>query len=408
MAVMANKWRQDFPLIYRQTQGEHPLVYLDTGATSQKPQVVIDTLYDFYKSQYGTVNRAVYSLAAQATERYQAVRELTRSFLHAESVDEIIFTRGTTESINFIAYSFGKAFIQAGDEILIPEIEHHANIVPWQIMAEDRGAVIKVVPVNDQGELCLDSYKQLLGPRTKLVAIAHVSNSLGTIHPIKEIAQLAHENGSKILVDGAQAAPQIPVNVQELDADFYVFSPHKTYGPTGVGVLYGKKALLDQLPPPQGGGDMIDQVTFEKTTYATAPIKFEAGTPMIAQVIGMGAALRYLLDCGLDSIFTHEQELMHYATKQLLEIPGLRILGTAAQKAAIITFVIESAHHLDIGTLLDLRGVAIRTGHHCAQPAMARFGVTGACRVSFGLYNTLEDVDLFIGHLKAVLTMLKP
>lgn len=392
-------WRQDFP-IFQESGGHKPLTYLDTAATSQKPQVVIDTISKFYSHDYGTVNRAVYSLAAQATERYQAVRHTVQRFINAESPEEIVFTRGTTESINFVAYAFGKAFIQEGDEILIPEIEHHSNIVPWQLMAEDRGACVRSLPVKDDGSLCLESYKGALSSKTKLVAIAHVSNSLGTVHPIKTIVGLAHGVGAKVFVDGAQAAPQVLVDVQDLDADFYAFSAHKAYGPTGVGVLYGKFALLEQLPPAHGGGDMIDQVSFEKTTYAPPPIKFEPGTPPIAQVLGMGAACQYLMDIGMQKVHCYEQNLLYYATTELKQIPGLCIIGHAPQKVGIVSFVVEGVHHLDLGTLLDLEGFAIRTGHHCTQPAMKRFGVSGTCRLSFGIYNTLSEIDHFIISLK--------
>lgn len=397
--------RQDFPVLQQHSNG-HPLIYLDTAATAQKPKLVIDSMRDFLEHSYGTVNRAVYDLAAQATDSYQQARDQVRKFINAAKSCEVIFTRGTTESINFVAYSFGKAFIQEGDEILISEIEHHANIVSWQIMCEDRGAQLKVIPVNDRAEILMDEYQRLLNPKVKLVAVGHMSNAFGTIHPIKQIVELAHEAGAKVLVDGAQAAPQIPVDVQDLDVDFYVFSGHKVYGPTGVGVLYGKEDLLNRLPPAQGGGDMIDEVTFEKTTYTILPSKFEAGTPMITEALGLAAALEYLSAIGMDRIAAWEHDLVLYCTEQLQEIPGLRILGTAENKGGIVSFVVDGAHHLDIGTLLDLKGVAVRTGHHCAQPGMRRFGVTGTIRVSFGLYNNRSDVDRFVESLKAVLKTL--
>ncbi len=398
--------RDDFPMLKKTMHGK-PLVYFDTAATAQKPIQVIDAMYDFYHDHYGTVHRAVYELSVHSTLAFQQAREKVRAFLNAAHHEEIIFTRGTTESINMIAYSFGKAFIQPGDEIIISEIEHHSNIVPWQMLCEDRGAVLKTIPVNDQGELLLDAYKALLSNKTKIVAIAHVSNVLGTIHPIKEIISLAHSCGAKVLIDGAQAAPYMPVDLQELDADFYVFSGHKVYGPTGIGILYGKRALLDAMPPSQGGGDMIETVTLEKSTYNVLPMKFEAGTPMIAEVIGLGAAIDYLNRIGLHNIQKWEQTLLAHATKELLKIDGLRIIGTAKEKGGIISFVVQGVHSLDIGTMMDLRGIAIRTGHHCAQPAMCRFGVEGTARLSFGLYNTIEEVDYFILSLKEIIALLK-
>lgn len=398
--------RDDFPMLKKTMHGK-PLVYFDTAATAQKPIHVINAMYDFYHDHYGTVHRAVYELSVHSTLAFQQAREKVRAFLNAAHHEEIIFTRGTTESINMIAYSFGKAFIQPGDEIIISEIEHHSNIVPWQMLCEDRGAVLKTIPVNDQGELLLDAYKALLSNKTKIVAIAHVSNVLGTIHPIKEIISLAHSCGAKVLIDGAQAAPYMPVDLQELDADFYVFSGHKVYGPTGIGILYGKRALLDAMPPSQGGGDMIETVTLEKSTYNVLPMKFEAGTPMIAEVIGLGAAIDYLNRIGLHNIQKWEQTLLAHATKELLKIDGLRIIGTAKEKGGIISFVVEGVHSLDIGTMMDLRGIAIRTGHHCAQPAMCRFGVEGTARLSFGLYNTIEEVDYFILSLKEIIALLK-
>lgn len=400
------KYREDFPMLQRMMHGK-PLIYLDSAATAQKPDQVIDTMTRFYREQYGTVHRAVYELAVHATQEYQVIREKIQRFLNAAHPEEIIYTRGTTESINLVAYSFGKAFCKPGDEIIVSEMEHHSNIVPWQILCEDRGAVLKVIPMNDRGELDLDAYKQLLTPRTKLVAVSHISNALGTVNPIKEMVRLAHASGAKVLVDGAQAAPHTRVDVQDLDADFYVFSGHKLMGPTGIGVLYGKADLLSAMPPYQGGGDMIESVTFQKTTYNVLPMKFEAGTPMITEVMGLGAAIDYLSGIGLDAIHDWEQELLRYATAQIVEIEGLRIIGTAKEKAAIISFVVEGIHHLDIGTMLDLRGVAVRTGHHCAQPVMRHFGVTGTSRASFALYNSKKDVDTFIQALREVIQLLK-
>lgn len=396
--------RKDFPMLSKTMHGK-PLIYFDSAATAQKPQSVIDAMTHFYQEQYGTVHRAVYELSVHATEQYQKIRQKTASFLNAAFPEEIIYTRGTTESINMVAYSFGKAFIKPGDEIVITEMEHHSNIVPWQILCEDRKAVLKVVPINDRGELLMDEYKKLLNAKTKLVAVAHVSNALGTVNPIKEIVSLAHAAGAKVLVDGAQSAPHMSIDVQDLDADFYVFSGHKLYGPTGIGILYGKKSLLEAMPPYQGGGDMIESVTFPKTTYNVLPMKFEAGTPMIAEVIGLGAAIDYVNGVGIERMHRHELKLLEYATAEMLKIKGLRVIGTAKEKGAIISFVVDGVHPLDLGTMLDLRGVAIRTGHHCAQPAMRHFGVTGTARVSFACYNTLEEVDHFVEALRGVLRL---
>lgn len=391
----------------RQQMHGKPLIYFDSAATAQKPQIVINAISDFYQNHYGTVHRAVYELAMFSTEKYQSVRQQIKRYLNAKRPEEIIFTRGTTESINLIAYSFGKAFIKPGDEILISAMEHHSNIVPWQIACEDRGAILKVIPMNDKGELILEEYEKLLTPRTRLVAISHISNSLGTINPIKQMAALAHQSGAKILVDGAQSAPHMKIDVQDLDVDFFVFSGHKVYGPTGIGVLYGKADLLEYMPPYQGGGDMIEKVSFAKTTYNVLPLKFEAGTPMIAEVIGLGAALQYLENIGLDEIQLWEHSLHKRATDQMQNIPGVTIKGTAKDKSAVISFVVEGVHPLDIGTLLDLKGIAIRTGHHCAQPVMQHFGVTSMARLSFGLYNTPEEVDIVIEALGEVISQLR-
>lgn len=399
--------RKDFPMLQKSMHGK-PLIYFDSAATAQKPQVVIDAMTNFYQNQYATVHRAIYEIAVHSSQEYEASRQKLKTFLHAAQVEEIIFTRGTTESINLVAYSFGKAFIKPGDEILISAMEHHSNIVPWQLLCEDRGAVLKVIPINEKGELRLDEYQRLLSPKTRLVAITHISNSLGTLNPIKEMVRIAHQAGAKVLVDGAQAAPHIPIDVQDLDVDFYVFSGHKLFGPTGIGVLYGKADLLNQMPPYQGGGDMIDCVTFEKTTYNVLPLKFEAGTPLIAEVIGLGVAVDYLSQIGMEAIQEWEHQLLLYATKRMEQIPGVRILGTAEQKGAIISFVIEGVHALDVGTMIDLKGVAIRTGHHCAQPVMNFFGVPAAARASFAFYNTFEEIDQFIMALQDVIRVLKP
>lgn len=398
--------RQDFPMLGKTMHG-HPLVYLDSAATSQKPQVVIDCIYDFYRNHYGTVHRAVYELAIRSSEDYQKTRQKVKAFLNASQVEEIIFTRGTTESINMVAYSFGKAFVRPGDEILISAMEHHSNIVPWQLLCEDRGATLKVIPMNEKGELLLDEYAKLLSPKTKLVAVTHVANSLGTINPIKEIVEKAHEAGAKVLVDGAQSAPHLKIDVQELGVDFFVFSGHKLMGPTGIGILYGKAEILDLMPPYQGGGDMIETVTFSKTTYNVLPLKFEAGTPMIAEVMGLGAAIDYLNQIGLDRIQAYEHRLLDYATDKLSQIPGLRIIGQADQKGALISFVIDGIHSLDIGTLLDLKGIAVRTGHHCAQPVMKFFNVPATARASFAFYNTFEEIDQLDQALRDSITRLK-
>jgi cysteine desulfurase / selenocysteine lyase len=397
--------RRDFPMLAQQMNGK-PLVYFDSAATAQKPQAVIDAISQFYHSHYGTVHRAVYDLARFATEQYQHVREQVRDFLGAEKTEEIIYTRGTTESINLVAYSYGKAFISPGDEILISEMEHHSNIVPWQILCEDRGAVLKVIPMRDNGELDLAAYANLLSEKTRLVAVCHVSNTLGTVNPVKKMIEQAHQAGAHFLVDGAQAAPHMPVNVRDLDCDFYVFSGHKAFGPTGIGILYGKEELLDRLPPYQGGGDMIEKVTFEKTTYNTLPLKFEAGTPMIAEVIGLGAAISYLTQIGMDVIHEYEQALLHHANERLKEIGKLKIIGNAAEKSAIISFLVEDAHPLDLGTFLDFQGVAVRTGHHCTQPIMQRFGIPGTTRASFAFYNTKAEIDYFVETLKTVIQKL--
>jgi cysteine desulfurase/selenocysteine lyase len=398
--------RQDFPMLSKRMHGK-PLIYFDSAATAQKPMSVIEAIKSFYQDHYGTVHRAVYELAVRSTEDYQKVRQKVRAFLHAAKDEEIIFTRGTTESINMVAYSFGKAFVQPGDEILISAMEHHSNIVPWQILCEDRGAALKVIPMNEKGELLLEEYAKLLNPRTRLVAVTHISNSLGTLNPIKQIVSMAHQAGAKVLVDGAQSAPHLKVDVQDLDVDFFVFSGHKIMGPTGIGILYGKSELLNQMPPYQGGGDMIESVSFSKTTYNILPFKFEAGTPMIAEVMGLGAAIDYIQSVGIEAIQSWEHELLKHATEQMEKIPGLKIIGQAPQKGALMSFIMEGIHPLDIGTFLDLRGIAIRTGHHCAQPVMRFFNLPATARASFACYNTKEEVDLFVASLRDAVRLLK-
>lgn len=398
--------RDDFPMLKKSMHGK-PLIYLDSAATAQKPRAVIDALTNFYANDYGTVHRAVYELSVNATIEYQEVRQKIAKLLNAEKTEEIIFTRGTTESINMVAYSFGKAFMNPGDEILISEMEHHSNIVPWQILCEERKAVLKVAPMDDSGALKMKEFANLLTAKTKLIAVTHVSNALGTVNPIKEIVSLARKAGAKVLVDGAQSAPHMGVDVQDLDVDFFVFSGHKFYGPTGIGILYGKAGLLDFMPPYQGGGDMIEKVTFEKTTYNIPPMKFEAGTPMIAQVIGLGAAIDYVEVLGLDRIRLYEHTLLLHATEAISAIEGLRIIGTARDKGAILSFVVEGIHPLDLGTMLDLHGVAIRTGHHCAQPVMRHFGLPSTARASFAFYNNIDEIDRFAEALHSVVKVLR-
>lgn len=382
------------------------LIYFDTAATAQKPQIVIDALCDFYSTHYGTVNRGVYKLARESTELYHEARKKIQRFIHARFLEEIIFTRGTTASLNLLARSYGAAFLRAGDAIMISEIEHHSNIVPWQMVCEERGSVLRIVPVNDAGELIFEEFLNQLDEKVKLVSIAHLSNVLGTLNPVKEIIDEAHRVGAHVCLDGAQAIAHLPLDVEALDVDFYAFSGHKLYGPTGVGVLYGKRELLEKMPPIEGGGDMIQSVTLRETTVNRLPVKFEAGTPMIAEVIALGAAIDYLSEIGMDTIASWEQELLAYATKKLSRVEGLKIIGTAAKKGAIINFVVEGTHPLDLATLLDCRGIAIRTGHHCSQPALERFGVKSTARISFGLYNTFEEIDQFVASLQAILSFL--
>ena len=384
--------REEFPALKQLVHGK-PLVYLDNAATTQKPQLVIDAITHFYQEDCSNIHRGVHLLSERATKAYEDARLAVQQFINAADPAEVIFVRGTTEAINLVAHSYGRTHVQAGDAVLISAMEHHSNIVPWQILCEERGARLRVVPMNGRGELLLDEYEKLLTPRTKLVTVSHVSNALGTVNPVREIIAMAHEHGIPVLVDGAQAVPHLQVDVQELDCDFYAFSGHKTYGPTGVGVLYGKKRLLEAMPPYQGGGDMISSVTFEKTTYNRLPFKFEAGTPNIAGVIGLGAAVEYLRRIAVDRVAAHENHLLTYATERISSLPGVRLIGTAQEKAAVLSFVLEGVHPHDIGTVLDQEGIAVRTGHHCAQPVMQFFGVPATARASFALYNTEEEVD---------------
>ena len=383
-----------------------PLVYFDNAATSQKPQVVIDTLMRYYEEENSNIHRGVHYLSERATQAYEAARVKVQHFLNAAHHREIIFVRGTTEGINLVSSTYGPMKVGPGDEILISTMEHHSNIVPWQILCEKTGGVLRVIPINDAGEIILGEYEKLLTPRTKIVALTHVSNALGTINPVRKMIDLAHAQGIPVLIDGAQAVPHMKVDVRELDADFYTFSAHKMFGPTGVGILYGKTKLLDAMPPYQGGGDMIKSVTFEKTIYNDLPYKFEAGTPSIAGGIGLGAAIDYMNELDMAGVAAFEQELLSYATRLVGEIPGLRIIGTAREKAGVLSFVIEGIHPHDIGTILDDEGIAIRTGHHCAQPVMQRFGVPATARASFAFYNTKEEIDVFIGALRKVIEVL--
>ncbi len=391
-ASLAERVRQDFPIL-RQTVYGKPLIYLDNAATSQKPQSVIDAITGFYTRDCANVHRGVYLLSERATDSYEAARGKVQRFLNAADVREIVFVRGATEGINLVAQSFVKPRLAAGDEVLITAMEHHSNIVPWQIVTAEREAHLRVAPINDRGELILEEFERLLGPRTRFVSVTHVSNALGSINPVRQIVEMAHARGVPVLIDGAQAAPHARLDMLGLDCDFYVFSGHKVYGPTGIGVLYGKAAHLQDMPPYQGGGDMIRSVTFEKTEYNVPPYKFEAGTPNIAGAIGLGAAIDYVESVGLAGITAHEGELLCHATGALVAIPGVRIVGTSRQKAAVISFVIEGVHAHDVATILDREGIAVRAGHHCAQPVMERFGLAATARASFAMYNTIEEVD---------------
>ncbi|MBT8045646.1 MAG: cysteine desulfurase [Pontiella sp.] len=396
--------RNDFPILERSIHGK-PLVYLDNGASVQRPVQVIRAIEQLYQENYANVHRGVHTLSQESTRLFDDARVKVRGFIHAACVHEVIFTSGTTESINLVAQSYARPRLQKGDEILITHMEHHSNIVPWQIVCEQTGAQLKVVPISDKGELEMDRFAELLSEKTKLVSVVHISNALGTVNPVKQIIDAAHAIGVPVLVDGAQAAPHIPVDVQKLDADFYAFSGHKVYGPTGVGVLYGKEALLKEMPPYQGGGDMILSVSFEGTTYNQLPYKFEAGTPNIAGVIGLGAAVDYVQKIGLGAIAAHEHGLLEYATAKLRQINGLRIIGEADQKAGLISFVLDAVHPHDIGTMLDAEGVAIRAGHHCAQPIMERYGVPATARASFAMYNTFQEIDVLAEAIQKTIKM---
>ena len=399
--------RKDFPILDREVHGK-PLVYLDNAATSQTPRQVIEVFDHYYSQMNANIHRGLHTLADEATAAFEGTRETVRAFVNAASTREIVFTRGTTEAINLVAQSWGRANLGPGDEVLISQLEHHSNIVPWQLLAAERGFTIKVIPVDERGALDQDAYRDLIGERTRLVAVNHVSNALGTINPVAEMARIAHQHDALILVDGAQAAPHEPIDVQAIGADFYAFSGHKVYGPTGAGVLYGREALLEAMPPWQGGGEMIATVSFETpTTFAAIPHKFEAGTPAIAEVIALGRAIEWVNSIGLEHISAWEHRLLEHATESVAAVDGLRVLGTAPDKAGVLSFVVDGVHSQDIGLLIDQLGVAIRTGHHCAQPLLAQFGVDATCRASFAAYNTPEEVDVLVESLQRVISMLR-
>lgn len=398
------KVRDDFPILSR-TVYDRPLVYLDNAATTQKPLCVLDAMRDEYLNVNANVHRGVHYLSQQATDLHEAARETVRRFINAPKTEEIIFTRGTTESINLVVSSFCEEFMGEGDEVIVSVMEHHSNIVPWQLQAAKRGIALKVIPIDDSGNLLMDEYEKLFSDRTKIVSVAHVSNTLGTVNPVKDIVRIAHEHGVPVMVDGAQSTPHFKVDVQDLDCDFFAFSGHKIYGPTGVGALYGKEEWLDRLPPYQGGGEMIESVSFERTVFERLPFKFEAGTPDYVATHGLATALNYVSALGMDNIAAHERELTAYCMEQMQTIPGIRLFGTTPDKDAVVSFLVGDIHHLDMGTLLDRLGIAVRTGHHCAQPVMDRLGVQGVVRASFALYNTKEEIDALVSGVKRVATM---
>lgn len=398
--------RKQFPVLHQKVNGRD-LVYFDNAATNQKPEVVINALTEYYREYNANIHRGIHTLAEKATKAYETTRVLAKAFINAASEQEIIFVRGVTEAINLVAASYGKTFIQAGDEIIISALEHHSNIVPWQFVSESKGAILKVINVTDSGELDLEHYKTLLSPKTKLVAVNHASNSLGTINPIRQIIDLAHAQGAVTLIDGAQAGAHLEIDVQALNCDFYCLSSHKMFGPTGTGILYGKKNLLESMPPYQGGGEMIKSVTFQKTTYNDLPYKFEAGTPNIADVIAFGKAIEFINGLGKDAIAAHEHELLRYATEKIKTLPHVRVIGEAKEKVGVLSFTIEGIHPFDIGQMLDARGIAVRTGHHCTEPLMARFGIEGTVRASFSVYNTKAEVDQLMEGLDRIIKFMK-
>ncbi|MDQ2657689.1 MAG: cysteine desulfurase [Bacteroidota bacterium] len=398
--------RKEFPVLHQQVNGRD-LVYFDNAATNQKPKRVIDALVDYYTGYNANIHRGIHTLAEKATREFERTRESVKNFINAASSQEIIFTRGVTESINLVAATYGRAFVKEGDEIIISTLEHHSNIVPWQFVCEAKNATLKVIPVTREGELDLDVFRRHLSSRTKIVAVNHASNSLGTINPIKEIIRLAHDAGAVVLIDGAQAGAHIAIDVQDLDCDFYCLSSHKMYGPTGAGILYGKKALLEKMPPYQGGGEMIKEVTFEKTTYNDLPYKFEAGTPNIADVIALRHAIEFILEIGHDNIAEHERELLAYATSRIAKLDNVTPIGTAANKVGVLAFTVKGIHHFDVGQMLDARGIAVRTGHHCTQPLMECYGIEGTVRASFAVYNTKKEVDQLIEGLERIINFMK-
>jgi len=398
--------RKDFPILHRLVHNK-PLIYFDNAATTQKPKQVIESITNYYSNLNSNIHRGVHYLSQAATSEFECARNIVKSFINARYDEEIIFTRGATEAINLVAYSYGETNLKEGDEVLITEMEHHSNIVPWQIVCSKTGAKLKVVPFDDNGELILDEFEKIISPKTKIVSVVHISNSLGTINPIEYIIRRAHDVGAVVLIDGSQSIQHLPVDVQKLDCDFFVFSGHKIYGPTGIGVLYGKKVILESMPPYQGGGDMILSVTFEKTIYNVLPHKFEAGTPHIEGAIGLGSAIRYVQNIGLDVIFDYETKLLNYASERLKEIPEVKIIGNAKNKASLVSFVVENVHPHDIGTLLDCDGIAIRTGHHCTEPVMRHFGVPATSRASFAFYNTFEEIDQLVLSLKKIVAKFK-
>lgn len=404
--IDVEKLRKEFPILHQQVNGRD-LVYFDNAATNQKPKRVIDALVEYYTGYNANIHRGIHTLAEKATKAFEQTRETARTFINASSPEEIVFVRGVTEAINLVASSYGKAFIKEGDEIIITSLEHHSNIVPWQFICEEKKAKLRVIPVSQTGELNMEAYKTLLSPRTKMVAVNHASNSLGTINPIKEIIKLAHEAGAVVLIDGAQAGAHIHIDVQELDCDFYCLSSHKMFGPTGTGILYGKKELLEKMPPYQGGGEMIKDVTFEKTTYNDLPYKFEAGTPNIGDVVAFRHAMEFISELGKENIAAHEHELLVYATERVSKLKGVKVIGTAENKVGVLAFTVQDIHHFDIGQMLDARGIAVRTGHHCTQPLMECFGIEGTVRASFSVYNTKEEVDQLVEGLERIINFMK-
>ncbi|MEM9673868.1 MAG: cysteine desulfurase [Bacteroidota bacterium] len=398
--------RQDFPILHQEVNGR-PLIYLDNAATTQKPQSVIDALTHYYEKDNANIHRGIHTLAERATAAFEETRQAIHRFINSNEPEEIVFTKGTTDGINLVASTFGRMNVQEGDEIIISAMEHHSNIVPWQMLCEEKGALLKVIPVNDRGEIILEEYKKLLSDKTKLVSVVYVSNSLGTINPVEEIIDLAHEHGASVLIDGAQSTAYLDINVQALNCDFYVFSGHKIFGPTGVGVLYGKRRHLEKMPPYQGGGEMIKSVSFEKTTYNDIPYKFEAGTPNIADVVALKAAIEYINQLGKSAMQAHEESLLTYAHERLADVPGIRFIGTAERKMNVVSFVFDDIFHFDIGQMLDARGIAVRTGHHCTEPLMNRFGLEGTIRASFAIYNTKEEIDQLAEGLNRIVTMMR-